>query len=309
MTMNKNNVIKSIITIILFFITCLFMNGFYKSLSGFIANNFDDPLMMVAMLISYIIAVICFFTYFYNYYIKKIDKLSSIIYSSLVIAGSSVSLVLIFININIFAYNNSLGAYESIPSIIVMFPYDMILTHIVLIIGQILNLCTVFKQNSKLFEFKERNYSHGYFKLKLIEFIPLTVLGIFAFFTVGDFISGLISIENALYDAKYIFLLLWVLTIPMINLLSFVFKIEQKEISPKNKVIYLSSLIFINVIFGLLLFVFELVDPNFITQVGKPLFPITFSVSIPIEMIVLLAIQLISIIVNIVKIILCIKRK
>ena len=309
MIMNKKNTIKTIVTIMLCFITCLFMNGFYKSLSGFIANNFDDPIMMVAMLISYIIPVICFFTYFYNYYIKRIDKLSSIIYSSLVIVGSIVSLILIFININVFALNNSLGAYESIPSIILMFPYDMILTHIVLIIIQIFNLCTVFRPNSKLFELKESNYSLGYLKLKLVEYIPLAILGIFAFFTVGDFVSGLISIENMLFDAKYIFLLLWVLTIPTINLLSFVFKVEQKEILFRNKMIYLSSLILINMVFGLLLLVFEIVDPNFIVQVGKPLFPITFSVSIPIEIFILLAIQFISIVVDVVKIILCIKKR
>jgi hypothetical protein len=137
--------------------------------------------------------------------------------------------------------------------------------------------------SNKLFELKESNYSLGYFKLKLVEYIPLAILGIFVFFTVGDFVSGLISIENMLFDAKYIFLLLWVLTIPTINLLSFVFKVEQKEVLFRNKMIYLSSLILINMVFGLLLLVFEMVDPNFIVQVGKPLFPITFSVSIPIE--------------------------
>lgn len=301
--MNKVLVKKNLVTIVLFIISSLFMNGFYKSLSGFIANNFEYPLLMVTMLITYITPVFCFLFYFYNYYIKPLKKVVSLIYSVCVIILSIISLVLIFINFETYVNNNKLGVYGSIPSIIVQFPYDGIIVSVVLIITQIYNVLCVVRAKNKYAYLKENHYNLGYFKINLIEYLLMSVLAILALFTVGDFVCGLNSISNALYDAKYIFLLLWVLIIPTLNLLSFVFKVERKDITKKNKIIYLSSLILINIIFAVLLLVFEHFDPSFVVAIGKPLFPITFSISFPVELIILLVIQLISVIIDGIKLI------
>ena len=67
-------IIKKIVTLLMFICTSLFMYGFYKSLSGFIANGFSDGIRMVAMILSYILPVICFLFFFYNYYVKKIKN-------------------------------------------------------------------------------------------------------------------------------------------------------------------------------------------------------------------------------------------
>lgn len=307
--MNSKVIKNMILTIILYICCSLFMNGFYKSLSGFIANNFNDPLLMVTMLISYILPVLCFLVYFYNYYVKPLNKVTNAIYSSLVIILSITSLVLIANNIEIYANNNILGVYDSIPSIIVKFPYDSIIVDVALLIASIYNISLIIKPKHKYAFVKENMYSLGYIKLNVLEYILICILAILALFTVGDFICGLNSLANILYDGKYLFLLLWVLIIPTMNLLSYVFKVETRNINKKNKVIYLSSLIIINILFASLLLVFESITPSFIVAIGKPLFPIAFSISFPVEMIVLLAIQVISILIDTVKLIVCITNK
>lgn len=307
--MNKTTIKKTVITVLLFLISSMFMHAFYKSLSGFIANNFNDGSLMVTMLITFILPVICFLFYFYNYYVKIINKTVSIIYSCLVIILSVVSLVLIFSNINIYVSNNRLGVYDSIWTIILKFPFDGIISSLVLLLVQIYNLLVVFKPNHKLSYLKEEHYSLGYFNINLIEYFVLCILAILSLFTVGNFICGLNSLANIKYDPKYLFLLLWVLIIPTINLLSFVYKLGNRDLTRKNKIIYLSTLILINVLFGVILLIFEGVHPNFVVGVGKPLFPITFSISFPVEIIILLAIQGVSIIVDSVKFVLVCFRK
>lgn len=299
--MSNASIRRNTLLVVLFICSSLFMNAFYKSLSGFIANNFNDPIIMVTMLITYIVPVFCFLFYFYNYYVKKLNKIVNTIYSSVVIILSIISLILIFLNFNVYATNNALGVYGSIPSIIVCFPYDGIIISSFLILVQIYNLTVIIKPNHKFSYLKENHYNIGFVKLSLIEYLLISVLAILALFTVGDFISGFNAIENILYDGKYLYLLLWVLIIPTVNLLSFVFKFENKIKSNSNKVIYLSSLIFVNILFGLLLFIFETISPSFIVSIGKPLFPIAFSISFPVEMIILLAIEAVSIIINSVK--------
>ena len=81
------------------------------------------------------------------------------------------------------------------------------------------------------------------------------------------------------------------------NLLYLLLKLESKNI--KSLIIPLA----INIIFGLLMLIFELIDPSFMVNIGKPLFPITFSISIPIECFVLLLIMGISSLIYLAKII------
>ena len=104
------------------------------------------------------------------------------------------------------------------------------------------------------------------------------------------------AISNIFYDIKYIYLLL-LAVLPLMNLLCLLLKPESKNI--KSLIIPLA----INIIFGLLMLIFELIDPSFMVNIGKPLFPITFSISIPIECFVLLLIMGISSLIYLAKII------
>ena len=303
----KNKKYLDILTLILFILSSLFMYNFYKALSGFIANGFRDFLVMFPIIISYLLLVISFLTYFYDRYINNINKISRIIFSSLMSILSIINLVLIFNNINIYISNNKLGGYDTLLGLI-KFPYDSIICLIVVLIFQIIHLVNIIKPIDKFNELKVLFNEENSVKLNIIEYVLICIYAILVFVFIGSFINGLKALSNILYDVKYIYLLLWVL-IPLINLIYLVFKFENKDFSKKNKVILLTSNIGINILFGLLLLVFELIYPSFIVQIGKPIFTIAFSVSLPIEMLVLLILQLISIIICSIKLIITLKKK
>ena len=287
---NKIRIFHLVSALLLFF-SCFLMYDFYKCLSGFVANGFRDADVMLTMVVSYLLPVLCFLVFFYDLYVKRIPKLAKIIYSSLVIVYASVCLFLIFSNIELYASNNALGVYKTLPFVFIGFPYDMIALEFLLIAIQAFNLYSVFKSDigKAVCEFKDTLYGQSKVKLSLAEYILLCIPGVFVLVFFGSaFTASFTAIENALYDFRYIYLLLWVMLIPMMNLLFLVFKPWRMNISRKSKLISLSIGIGANILFGVLLLVLELTYPDFIVHIGKPLFLIAFSVSLPIEMLIIL---------------------
>lgn len=295
MKTNLKNKLTSALSCIFLLFACFFMYDFYKCLSGFIANGFIEPSVMLPMVLSYLLPVICFLLYFYDFYIKDINKAVKLAYNVFVILYASACLLFIFRNIELYVSNNSFGVYNSLPSIIVHFPYDVIIIHIALITLQIFNILTSVLPNSQTASFKNGLKAHGAFRLSVWEYIPLCILAIVVFVFSGASIYATFSaFENAFYDFRYIFLLLWVFVVPMMNLLFLVVKPEKRELSRKRKIITLSMGIAVNIIFGVLLLIFERTYPDFMVHIGKPLFLIAFSVSLPIEMGVILVIMAIG---------------
>jgi hypothetical protein len=284
------------------------MYNFYKCLSGFIANGFREPLKMLPLIVSYLLPVICFLFFFYDTYNKNANNTAKIIYSCIVVAIAVFCLVGIIINFNLYASNNRLGVYESLPSIIISFPYDALVINSLLILLQGYNVFAIIKPNHKISKAKLAIKQTNTVNLSKVEYLLICVLAILSFVFIGSALCCFNAIENVLYDAKYIFLTLWELLIPLTALLLLVFKVEKWNISKKAKLITLLSAIVLNLVFGILLLVFELTTPGFMIHVGKPLFMIAFSVSLPIEMLVLIAIMFISTIIHAVKIIKIIKK-
>ena len=208
----------------------------------------------------------------------------------------------IFSNIGVYAQNNALGVYQALPSIILLFPYDGILVNIILIMVQIFNLSLIIKPKHKFSYLKEQLYALDKFNLRWFELPIIIVVGVWSLFSFGDLICGLNSVANALYDIKYLFLLIWVGLLPLMNLISMVFKFEGKIKSKKNKLLYLASIIVCNALFVGLFFAFEAMYPNFVVGVGKPLFPITYSISLPIEIMILIGVQAFSVVICLIKI-------
>ena len=305
--MNKSLKTKSIIvnavTVILLVLSSLFMFNFYKCLSGFIANGFREPLIMIPIVSSYLLPVISFLYYFYDFYIKKTCKVSKIIYLSATLAWAITNIVLVLCNVKMYATNSRYGVYDTLYGIFIKFPYDSLLISLFLVVMQILSIVILAVPSSKLAKGKECLKQYGIFKLSIFEYLPLCVLAIIVFVFTGDTIGSFNAIENVLYDAKYIYLVLWIFIVPLGNLLSLVIKPETRVSKKSVKISILSALIGVNVIFALLLFIFEKTSPDFIVGVGKPLFLIAFSVSIPIEMMILLAIGILSSIVYLSKIV------
>ena len=281
--------------IVLLLFACFYMYDFYKSLSGFIANGFREPQVMLPMILAFFLPVLCFLFFFYDFFVRAINPAVKTVYSLFIAAYGIVDLVLIFYNIELYVSNNSLGVYDALPSIIVHFPYDMIAILSLLIAVQVFNIAVGDRRGTKASSFVEDIKLRGTLKISVPEYLALCVLAIIVFVFTGAAITGIFTaFANAFYDARYVFLLLWVLIIPMGNLALMVLKPEKTELSKRAKLSILATGICANLLFALLFWVLELTSPNFLVFIGKPLFLIAFSVSLPIEPAIIFAIMLIG---------------
>ena len=279
-----------ILTAVLFVCCCLFMYDFYKCLSGFVANKFREPLVMLPMISSYLLPVICFLCYFYDTYIRKVGNLARWIYVGVVVAVCAVNLTGIFGSFSLYASNNRLGVYESIPSIILAFPYDAIVFHVLLLVAQGLNIVEGVKPSGKVAALKGEFRREGEVTLSFAEYLLLSVTAILAFVFAGSAICALNAVENIFYDARFLFMWVW-LFLPAISVVALALK-PEKKISKGKKVAFLAVFAGVNLLFNLAFLIFELVTPGFIIHMGKPMFSIAFSISFPVEPLILVAITL-----------------
>ena len=297
-------------SILLFILSSYYMYDFYKSLSGFIANQFREPLVMIPIFLSYFLPVFCFLFYFYDFYIGNVAKAVRIGYSAIVIILAIVNLLGLFNSLDVYASNSSLGAYDSLLGVVVKFPYDAILFNVILLAMQGLNIFMMIKPGHNIPTVKEQLKYKGTVKVGIIEYILLCVLAILVFVFVGAGISGVKNaVQNMFYDLKYAFLVVWVFLIPLLNLFILVAKPEKRLEKKRDKIIVLASAIAINVIFFALVIIFEKISPDYMVHLAKPLFTIAFSVSLPIEMLVLIGIMGISSLVFAVRMIIEIIKK
>ena len=292
---------KVLLTLFLLWTVCMFMYGFYKGLSGFVANKFEEPLTMLPMIISYLLPVFCFLFWFYDYNVKSVGRVGRWVYSGIVVTVALVCLVGIFCNLPLYASNNALGVYETIPSIIVAFPYDAIVFLILLIGLQVVDFHAYKKPQGKTATILKEFKSEGSFSLGRVEYGLYSVMAIFAFVFFGAGLCATSAMENALYDGKFVFLWLWVMFLPMVDVLYLVIKPERRLKKRWQKWLAGGSVLLLNLLFGVLFWVFEVVYPDFVIHVGKPLFVITFSVSLPIEPLVILSMMAITIVICVIK--------
>ena len=307
--MKTKRIIVSSLSAIFLIFASFFMYDFYKCLSGFIANGFREPLVMLPMVLSYLLPVLCFLFFFYDFYVKSIHRVAKIVICAFVIIYAFSCLALIFNNISLYVSNNSFGVYDALPSIIVHFPYDMIILHIALIILHAFLIVSAILNKSRPSKFIDGLKQHGFFKLHILEYIAFCVLAIVAFVFLGAGITGIFTaLSNAFYDFRYIYLILWAIIVPIMNLLYLVFKPERTKLSFAAKAWILGVGIGVNLIFSVLLLIFELTYPDFIAHVGKPIFLIAFSVSLPIEMGIILGFSAIGTVAMAVKLIIMIVK-
>ena len=284
MKTNKKTLVTRGVTLLFLLFSCFYMYDFYKCLSGFIANGFREPLVMLPMVLAFFLPVLCFLFFFYDFYVKPIHPLVKGVYSAFVILYAICELVLIFMNIGLYSSNNFFGAYDSLPSIVVHFPYDMIIILFCLALWQVFNLVCAFKKESGISARIDSYKARGTLKIHLLEYILLCVFAIVIFVFTGSAIYAVFSsFENAFYDFRFIFIVLWVMLIPMANLAIVTLKPEKMNIKKHTKLLALGAGILANLLFGFGFWILEATYPDFLIHIGKPLFLIAFSISIPIE--------------------------
>ena len=291
-TIKNASCITRFVTGLLLLFSCFYMYDFYKCLSGFIANGFREPLVMLPMILAFLLPVLCFLAFFYDFYVRAIHPAVKIGYSVLVALYAIADLALIFNNLALYAGNHALGVYDALPSIVLHFPYDMIVVLLGLLAMQIFHLAAGESAAARALNgCKER----GTLQIRVWEYLLLCVLAIVVFVFAGAAICATFTaFEKAFYDARYIFLLIWAGLIPMANLAVLTLKPENMVHRKPQKLGVLGSLIAANVLFGVAFLLLELTYPDFLVHIGKPVFLIAFSVSLPIEPGVILGIMLLG---------------
>lgn len=294
-TVDKKSLAVRTVTVVLLLFSCFYMYDFYKCLSGFIANGFREPLVMLPMILAFLLPVLCFLFFFYDFYIKPVNRAVKTVSSLVFAMYAAADLVLIFARLPLYMSNNSLGVYDALPSVILHFPYDMIIVLSGVLVWQIFKLAVADRAGGRVGAAIDGIRQSGTVHARLWEYIALCFPGIFVFVFTGSAICAVFTaFDNAFYDIRFVYLLLWVMIIPMADLILLVIKPEKMNITKKAKLITLGAAIAANAIFALCFAVFELLTPDFLIHIGKPLFLIAFSVSLPIEPIIIFSIMALS---------------
>lgn len=288
----------TLLTLFFFAICCLFAWNAYRSIIGLLTNMTENIVNVVTMITSYTLPVFCFIFFFFNSFIKPNKTITRWIYSCLVIAISLINVILIAVNYNVLNANAAEGHFVNFTTIGLSYPVDMLVVNCFLVLVQIFNLFILIKPNSKYAFIKDAFANYGFFKFKIVGKIFVTILALITMVFVGDFLNGFNAIGNASYDGKYIFLMLMIFIIPLMNFIYFLTSPKVRSISNKSNLIIHGCVIGVNVLFAVLLLTFVFTFPDFIVGVGKPLFPFTFTISIPIGIYLILIIIISSTIIQ-----------
>ena len=264
--------------------------------------------MMLPMVLTYLLIPFGFFTYFYGTYVKRINKPVRICIDCALCAIAVACLAGTVLTFDVYLSNFTLGVYSSMPS--AGFPVDGFAINAPVIALAVLDLIATFKPHGKLASLYKKIDLRGTVRIPPLAYICLLPLAIFAFAFVGDGICGFSAIENALYDPKYVFLMLWVGLVPILNVLSIVIRPDSLARTVGAKACALSGIVGVNLLFFALIVIFEALTPDYMIHIGKPFLIITFSVSLPIEFFIIALIMLTGTLVAATRLILLlVKRK
>ena len=282
-----------LISVLYFLLASAFMFNFYQCLSGFIANKFEEPLVMLPIVSSYLLPVACFLYRFYAFYVKTPGRVARGVFGVLTALWAAGNLALIFVNFPLYASNHALGVYKGLVGLGYAFPYDGIASAVLILL---LRGFSVYLAAAKP-PFADRAkewHRRGACSVHPAEYAAISILAVFALVFIGAAMGAHRAIGNLFYDGRFLFLLAWVTVMPLGNLFCLVFK-PHRWVKGKGKraAVLLGGVVF-NLLFAVLLGVCEGTSPGFIIHIGKPLFTVAFSVSLPIEMLVLLGIMGIS---------------
>ena len=273
-----------ILTGLFLLLSCFFMYDGYKCLAAGIVTSFHELLVVLPMVLSYLLPVVCFCFFFYDAFVKELPKMVKTVYSATVACLSAGLLVLVSLEMERHVSNHALGAYDSLPGLGFGFPYDVLVVLSALLLWQVFSLALGNREGTQAKAVLDSLKERGTVSLGVLPYIGLSFFALVACFFVGASITAAFTaFEYVMQDGRFLFLLLWLLAVPMANLVLLVARPEERALSRRGKLWLLGGGIGINVLFAALFVLFELTAPNFLVHVGKPLCPLAFAASLPIE--------------------------
>ena len=126
---------------------CFFMYDFYKCLSGFIANGFRDSGRMAPLISSYLLPVVAFFLFAWDFYARPFGKIAARVLLLAVGAWSLANLALVLSHIGYYVKNFSLGAYGGLLG--VGFPYDALAVSAAMLVLAVLGTVLIIRRKNR----------------------------------------------------------------------------------------------------------------------------------------------------------------
>lgn len=279
---------------LLFFAVATFF--FYNGYKLFISALMGHPPLALQNsfpVTSYLLPVAYFIYHIYNCFVKKIGKVGRFIFITISTLIAIFNFVGIGIFFEVYTTNAANGLYSSLLNIGLSFPVDAIIINIIILLLNAMNLFFILKPNTKYIYIQNSFENPGVFKFRPGGYTVVVIFALIGMYFLGAFFNGLSFIDNTLYNSKFIFLLL-ICFVPVVNFIYHLINLKRTNISQKSKIINYAVAVGINVIFLVVFLILRLVDPYFVTEVGKPFFPFTFIISIPFNVFVLCGSMLIS---------------
>ena len=290
---------KKYLTLLVLFIyavVCICAFNTIKMGVGLIAQMFENMIVHFTMFSSYLLPLICFGFFFFGGFVKPNRKITKIIYT-IVVAGLAIyNIVGLAINFDVFMANNQAGFYVNLQTFGISFPIDVLIINIFILLLQCFNIYLLIKPGAKYAYIKDAFCSYGFFKFNIFESIIVAILGVLTSIFIGDFFNGLNTLENASIDGKYVFLLIFILVIPLMNFVYFLTKPQSRNLQEKNKAILYGVNIGVNILLVTLFISFVFTYEDFVADIGRNLFPVDYTLSIPFGPYILLIIAIISIV-------------
>lgn len=283
----------TLLNLFCFAFAILYFYDFVKVLFSFIVSKYQNPMAILPMCAIYLLPMIYFLHHIKISYIKPSSLPGGIVFNVITILLTIFGIVGLGMYFNTFTANSNMGVYSTLYNIGFSFPYDGIVIVIICLLLNIYDLYFLIRKNSKFIYIRTSFQSYGFYNYKVIDYVLITILLLFASFYLADFFNSFDAIENAGYDGTFVYLMLLML-VPMINLVYFIIHPEKRELSKTTKIGLLIFYIVLNLSFFIALIIIEKVDPNFTVYIGKPFFPIDYAANIPVGPYSLILIMLVS---------------
>lgn len=285
----KNNLIIIILTLLVSFTSFLAFNFIVQ----IVIDDYNRTFLLLGIALIYLLPIIYLSFYIKEKYFSSLSKIGFIILTTitdLILIGG---IILISLNFDYFLSQVNTGFLNS------TFPIDLLIIMVITIILNIFSYLHIFNKLDLHKYLTPTNFIKSNIFFILFQCIYLFFVLIFA----GDALTYLIAIRNITINPfGYLFLFFYCLTPLILSILYVVFKATNKKLP-------LIISIILPLVMALLFILNEVLVPNFVVDVGKPLFLIDFALSEPLMMVLLGGLNLIPLVYSIVFLIIHKKAK
>lgn len=293
------------IEIILLILLTIPIYNLLKMATVYITSHYQNTIPVIGSVIMYLMPIVFYIFHIKRSKHKEFSKIGAIIYVSITSLLILTGLIMVLMSFNYFWNNNNNGNYVNFGFL--PLPIDMIIYSVIMLLLNVSLIYKIFKNSEKLNYYYELFNAYDVISYKTFNIIFSIILLLISGCYFGMFFASFNSLKNVLINANYIFLIFAVL-VPFYNVIYFTYNYFKNK-TYKSNLIYTIITISLNFLFLFIFLILELTSPNFVVQVGKPLFLIDFALSIPVGSYILVFDLLFTLIISVISLVKLIRSK